>query len=301
MRARPAKRALTWGVLAQSVRGAAHCRMGRPNQDAIESSMGPGAGPPLIVAVSDGHGSPKSFRSERGARFAVTIALKEARRLVDNFPGTPSAIKRATERKFPLSLVRAWEASVLQDIANEPFTSDDQSRLVDQAGPSAWRAVADSPLIAYGATLLLGVVTTEFLLLVQVGDGDIVTVSGAGCAERPLGTDPRLFAGETTSLCLKDAAHSFCVQCLPLRDIRPALVLLSTDGYANSYREDAGFLKVGPDLLDMIREDGIEAVRRDLAGWLDEVSRYGSGDDTTLGALCISECLPMHKARPEGI
>jgi hypothetical protein len=33
----------------------------------------------------------------------------------------------------------------------------------------------------------------------------------------------------------------------------PALILLATDGYANSFPDEAGFLKVGSDLLGMIR------------------------------------------------
>ena len=66
----------------------------------------------------------------------------------------------------------------------------------------------------------------------------------------------------------------------------PELILLATDGYANSFREDAGFLKVGSDLLGIIRTDGLDKVNENLETWLTETSKAGSGDDITLGILC---------------
>ena len=287
MRTRDSKRTLKWNVLAQSVRGADHCRRDTPNQDAVEWFPVSGQGPPLVVAVSDGHGSPKSFRSERGARFAVSVAVAEARRLLLDVPDSVVRARRTAESELAPAIVSAWEARALQDLAEEPFTTSERRRFTAKYGATAWKSLRQTPLLAYGATLLMAVATPAFLLLAQIGDGDIVEVSPAGCATRALEADPRLFAGETTSLCLPDAVASFCISVRPMREVRPALVLLSTDGYANSYEDDAGFLSVGSDLLTMLREEGVEAVQRDLAPWLEEVSRDGSGDDITLGVLCI--------------
>ena len=60
----------TWEAFGRSVRGASHVRSGAPNQDAFhwEGSSGR-TGPRVILAIADGHGSKKSFRSEQGARF----------------------------------------------------------------------------------------------------------------------------------------------------------------------------------------------------------------------------------------
>ena len=74
----------------------------------------------------------------------------------------------------------------------------------------------------------------------------------------------------------------------------PALTMLSTDGYINSFTNAGEFFKVGTDLLTMIRSAGIEAVDGKLEGWLAEASQQGSGDDITLGIVCrtaaIDEC-----------
>jgi hypothetical protein len=75
----------------------------------------------------------------------------------------------------------------------------------------------------------------------------------------------------------------------PLTQSPPALVLLSTDGYPNSFRDESGFLKVGSDILDMVQENGLASVQDHLAGWLSDSTRAGSGDDVTLGILSSLE------------
>jgi hypothetical protein len=104
---------------------------------------------------------------------------------------------------------------------------------------------------------------------------------------RPLPPDERLFANHTTSLCSPRAADEFRVgfQLLDTHSPQPALILVSTDGYANSFKDERGFLRVGPDLLQMLRTEGVEPVRDCLPVWLEEASRLGSGDDVTVGLL----------------
>ena len=287
MRTPPSKRAPKWRVVAESVRGAAHVRRGEQNQDATEWHPARGTGLPLIVAISDGHGSPRSFRSERGARIAVTTAITETRRLLAELPDTADAARCIAENALPAAIVRAWEEQVRQDLTAHPFTTRERRHFVARYGSPAWKLLRAGPLLAYGATLLIAAVTRTLLLLAQIGDGDIVCISPSGCATRALAADPRLFAGETTSLCLPDAAASFFMAVQPMTADRPALVLLATDGCANSYEDDDGFLSVGADLLAQLREDGAAAVQRDLPVWLEQVTREGSGDDVTLGLLCL--------------
>ena len=67
--------------------------------------------------------------------------------------------------------------------------------------------------------------------------------------------------------------------------IMPALLLAATDGYANSFQDDGGFLKVGADLLDILNAAGATYLHTHLADWLTEASQAGSGDDITVGVL----------------
>jgi hypothetical protein len=147
-------------------------------------------------------------------------------------------------------------------------------------------------LLAYGATLSTVWLGEAFVLYLQLGDGDILTVSPDGTVSRPLPEDERLFGGQTTSLCAPGAWRDFRVAFQTLTaGRRPAVVLLSTDGYANAFREDAGFLKVGADLLELLRQEGLDPVAAGLEAWLAEATEQGSGDDVTLGLLCRLDAL----------
>ena len=64
-----------------------------------------------------------------------------------------------------------------------------------------------------------------------------------------------------------------------------ALVLMSTDGYANSFATEDGFQQAGLDCLQLIRTVPETVLREQLPAWLDETSREGSGDDMSLALL----------------
>nr|ALS90004.1 protein phosphatase 2C [uncultured bacterium] len=151
--------------------------------------------------------------------------------------------------------------------------------------------MAANPFRAYGATILTVLVTETFIFYLQLGDGDILLVTDAGQVERPLPKDERLFANETTSLSSENAWPDFRFGFQILEDAPPALILISTDGYANSFISEEAFLKVGTDILKLIRSDGLDEVDRNLETWLAEASHAGSGDDTTLAIICRVEMM----------
>src|SRR5919197_2980041 len=69
---------LAWRVIGTSVTGATHLRANGPNQDAIAWWPACGEGSRLVLAVADGHGSAKCFRSDVGAACAVRTATRAA-------------------------------------------------------------------------------------------------------------------------------------------------------------------------------------------------------------------------------
>jgi hypothetical protein len=265
-----------WEMFGASVRGAAHSRDGRPNQDCIGWARDGGAG---VLAAADGHGSAKSFRSDRGSRFAVQAAVKEILTLIGphDAPVSLSAIKRMAGGALPQEIVKRWIEVVDIDL-REP---DGESRV----------EVGSGPLIAYGSTILAVGLTGSFAVYCQLGDGDILCVSDEGECVRPLDKDERLFANETTSLCAPQAWRDFRVAFQVFSERTPAMILLATDGYSNSYRDDSGFLKVGTDILGAIRCEGWESVKNDLPEWLSETSLRGSGDDITVGLIVRNDII----------
>jgi hypothetical protein len=204
---------------------------------------------------------------------------------------------------LPREFVRRWREAAEADLKARPFTEAELASVEKKDGPRALRLVASNPLLAYGATSLTVAVADSFALYLQLGDGEILSVSEAGEVARALPEDKRLFANETTSLCTADAENNFRVRLQQFSGHPPALILLSTDGYVNSFSDSAGFLKVGSDLLEMLRADGFDSINASLKGWLEEATRSGSGDDCTLGLVCRMDALIKKDERPaaEGV
>jgi serine/threonine protein phosphatase PrpC len=266
-----------WQVVGKSVRGAAHERSGLPNQDAIHWLPAAGCGLAVVLAVADGHGSARYPRSHCGARLAVETATRIIYDFLDSHAAVQnlSLTKRTADEWLPGALVRAWLAAVEDDLHDNPLADEELRALASDA-------VAGT---AYGATMLAAAVSETFVLYLQLGDGDILTVSETGAVLRPLPRDDRLLGNETTSLCSNAAWREFRLSFQPISKAPPALILLTTDGYPNSFRDESGFFKVGSDILEIVRNEGLEKVDANLEGWLRDSTLAGSGDDVTLGLL----------------
>jgi hypothetical protein len=283
-----------WQVGGESVRGSGHRRSGQANQDTLGWwSADNAVGLPLVLAVSDGHGSGECYRSHAGARFATLTAvavMQDALRRLElqeaaTGPAHLSLIRHMAGEQLPREMCRVWQRVVRQNLESFPLTAD-ETRRIDALSPPARQALADNPFLAYGSTLLVVAVTRRFVLYTQVGDGDVLAVWPDGRVERPIPGDDRLRGNETTSLSHRTAHRDFRTRVRPFSEGSPALIMASTDGYANSFASDADFLRVGPDILQAIQDRGMESIKGDLQIWLSDASAAGSGDDITAGFVC---------------
>lgn len=272
---------VTWDVMGASVRGATHIRTKLPNQDAIAWYAPAHREDCLILAVSDGHGAPRYIRSHKGAKLAVKLAIE----ILQEFAADESAATELSllpdhaDGRLPRTLVRQWQSAVRHDIAAHPFTPEEQSLLAEQQK----KGEENDPLRAYGATLLAALITPYYLLFLQLGDGDILIVDSAGRVGRPpMPTDPRLIANQTTSLCGATAWLDMRAYFQAFTARPPALVMLATDGYSNSFADDSGFTAAASDILESIRTHGSHQTRIQLPGWLRATSKAGSGDDISV-------------------
>lgn len=270
---------LTWEILDATVRGSTHVQRGIPNQDSVATRL-LADGKVAVVAISDGHGGERYVRSEVGSRFAVEVSCDilgewwtRTARGNGDAPATALIEQELRDRVVP-TITRQWRARVADHVVAHPFTEEEFTR--------AGTAVDVQPEVAYGATLLVAVASDRAVALAQLGDGDIVLVRGDDVM-LPIEPDARLVASQTTSLCLDSADADF--RCSVVSDIADIdLVLLSTDGYANSFADDEWERTVGVDLASRIAELGTDAIRLQLPAWLGE-SAAASGDDTSVALL----------------
>lgn len=277
-----------WRVAGRSVRGASHVLADLPNQDALSLWSGP-AGESIAcaaAAVADGHGGQRHFRSETGARIAVEIAIRRLRALAGGLEQcAPAERARHVATDWPAAIVGEWVANVQADLTAHPIRDDEWAVLADAEGETGVDAVRADPLLAYGATLLAALVTPSAIVLLQLGDGDVLCVASDGGTRRPIPHDERLAGNRTTSICRPGAEDDVRLAVLHRDQHDPTLLLLSTDGYANSFRSDDDFLCVGDDFRSLIARHGLKAVDAQLETILRDASAQGSGDDITLALL----------------
>jgi hypothetical protein len=246
----------------------------------------------VIIAVSDGHGGQPSFRSDFGSHAAVSTAVKVVRAFAQQVsePGSAEELRRSVLAAIPIRILQGWTDAVTQDLTSRPFM-DRELEGVRQDGYGAHAAgqLEENPLIAYGATLVIAALVGRYLVCLQLGDGDIVTV-GPGdppVVTRPVPHDDRLIGNQTTSLCLPDAASDFRCGVIDTEvPGSPEIVIVTSDGYVNSFVDDDAFLQAGPDILGHATQHGLDWVAEQLPGWLEGASRLGSGDDITMGIAC---------------
>jgi hypothetical protein len=273
-----------WATVAFSVQGSMHDRNGLPNQDAVATATIEGPVPAVVAAVADGHGGQRYVRSDVGSRLAVDAACSVVASWWEGRNGAlddDRMLASATDTLIPL-LVERWRQAVGEDVARRPFTAEESKR--------AGAPLSNAPLMAYGATLLVAVATASDVLLLQLGDGDITLVTQDGRVLSPMQEDDRLVGGQTTSLCLDSAERDFRVAAVPPPEALE-LVMLSSDGYGNSFADTEWQTTVGRDISDAVRRRGLDDVAKAIPGWLADSADAG-GDDVTVAVLSRSAPAP---------
>jgi hypothetical protein len=265
-----------WPVLIGTARGTAHQSRHQPNQDSAGSQAVAGGG--VVVAVADGHGAARHFRSSTGSMLAIRAALAAVEELAGPVAGLWTAeTARRLGRELPRAIVDRWRELLARHLASHPYSPDELSAL---------QHAHDGPEIPYGSTLLVGLIVTSWLVCAQIGDGDMLAVRPDGGAWVPVGGDDRLDGFRTTSLCQAGAVASFRTAVHDLR-ADPLLALqLSTDGYANAQVTDPWQPAVAADLASFAAEHDHGWFGQQIQLWADRcASAQGSGDDTTIALL----------------
>jgi serine/threonine protein phosphatase PrpC len=292
-----------WRIIGETVPGASHLRAGIPNQDSILQMRESDRTAPLIVSIADGHGSAKCFRSDKGSQFAVRKAAQIIGEFLDERRGKfdSAEIENKIKDYLPKEFVKKWRKTVEYHLKNNPFTEDEFKTLEEKSGANARELIEENPLLAYGTTSLTVAIEEDFVIYLQLGDGDILNVSTGGEVTKPLPEDARLLANETTSMCLPKAENDFRFFLQKIsKEESPAMIFLTTDGYLNSFADEAGFFQAGTDFLAMLgSENGVEGVSENLKGWLEEATKMGSGDDSTVALIFRPDMLKKPEALPK--
>ena len=281
--------AVRWRVAAADATGAHHVARHMRYEDAwavAPATVLERDEPSVVVAVADGHGHARHFRSAEGAEIAVAVAARLGAGSTAEIAAADDAstVEEILGRLAP-AVVSVWREHVRRDIEERPITDDERAA----AGLEADATFVDL-LYGYGATLLVAIAAGDWLACLQLGDGDLFVVAPDGTVRRPVPSDPRLDGLRTTSLCQPDAVDSIRYGVVKATAQPIGAVLLATDGFGNAQRRRDWDGAFGADLATLIQRHGDGWVARALPEWVrDCASSDGSGDDVTAVLLFAAD------------
>ena len=294
-------------MICASVQGARHIRHGQPCEDCGKVYESESCS---IFAVADGHGDPNCPRSRFGSEAACDTAVNELK----DFSGAISENcwdERLTGggkelegmvRHLVSSIMAKWIQTVNEDLEASPLTEE------ERAACDTWLERYDrgeNLEHIYGTTLIAGLRTEKYLLLLQQGDGRCDVFDAAGDVTQPIPWDERCFANVTTSLCEEDAVQSFRYCVIDMEKNPPAACLAGSDGVEDSFFSMDLMHSYYRDLLIYAAENGMEALRQHLADTLPDFTARGSGDDVTICGFIdterIQELIPAFRKANERI
>lgn len=279
-----------WEATTGSAMGSSHRRNGLPNQDAVAVLDAPGG---TVAVVADGHGGARYVRSDVGSALAVEVATAVGAEALARLGDDPDRDRLVDEvgAAIPAAVVSRWRTAVTEHHRLHPFTDEERTR--------GGADLDGDPHLSYGATLVMAVLAEHWAGLVQIGDGDASVAFDDGRVSAPVPGDDRLVGGETTSLCLPGAARD--ARSAVLLEPLPSLIVLTSDGYANSFADPDWRERAVAELADLVEREGIEAVTAELPAWLAD-SAEASGDDVTMALVRrlgdAGAAVPPPAARP---
>lgn len=241
-----------------------------------------------ICVVADGHGSDNYPRTDRGAEFAVNSAIKCVKEFIK--AANPKEVLIDKKIKYPLliqlakSILRNWHQLVEDDYNNENFSTQE---LINVSDKYKERYLSDNPdrrkiEKAYGCTLIVFAVTSQYSFGLQIGDGKCIYINRKGEFLEPIPEDDNCQLNVTTSICDSDAIDEFRFY---VTDEIPVAVFCGSDGVEDSYSSLKELQALYRSVLSVFIDYDIETGKKELKEYLPVLSRKGSGDDISIAAI----------------
>lgn len=288
-------------TFSNSIKGSSHIENGKPMQDWSDHTYLQDCNADIIL-VSDGHGSDKHFRSDRGAKFAVeatkeslkdflgslTPTLEEnnlVRRGIQGIKDTQSedyTPKDINEREFRQlfeNIKFRWCEKVVCDWKKNPPTEEELLKANTQGKPINLSYYKNGKeLKAYGCTLIAAVKTPTYWMAFQLGDGKCIAFKDDGSWYEPVPWDSHCFLTTTTSLC-QEGSESFryCYGNTPC----PAL-FIGSDGMDDSYMPLEKLAEFYSVAIRVVADKGLEYAGEQLSQMMPLISEKGSHDDISI-------------------
>lgn len=277
-------------------RGARHILEDLPLQDAAFSEKeemtdvnSQYQGEYAIAVISDGHGSPQYFRSDRGAEFAYKAAAEALHTVMKNAKDITTSKNQENLKKL---IYHKWFERVKEDWQREPFTeaefdrirqkmqnADSRDKEKMQYYLAKYRA-GDAFQKAYGCTLAAVLFCEKYTIAVQIGDGTCVAFYPDGSCNQPIPPDSKSMANQTSSLC--DLRPDDCRVHIFKKE--PMAVFVASDGIDDSFGQGEGLYNFYRDICINFAEKNTD-YEKTLQERLFSISKARSKDDISIAGI----------------
>ncbi|MBD5289998.1 MAG: hypothetical protein HDS26_04855 [Bacteroides sp.] len=271
-----------------------------------------------IIALSDGHGGKKYFRSQYGAQIATEIAINTLNTFCKEADfeellgaddlicvpvskeafGTPRNLEYVMRHVFQ-HICSEWHRKIEEHFQDNSLTLEEEeflkketvngTTLYDYYFDPSGECIKKNLPSAYGCTLF-GVAETKngYWVGFHIGDGKCIAFNEDGAWYEPIPWDERCFLNKTTSLShYGDESFRYCIG----RNL-PAAIFIASDGMDDSYAPmDELAFEYAMNFMANLAVNGEEYTSGKIASWLDKISEYYSKDDMSIGYIVASERL----------
>lgn len=264
-------------IYSYSARGYSHKNNNKPCQDFSSSYKDKDR---CIITCCDGHGGDAYIRSDRGSKFASTALLTEFMKI------TRKQLVNADEdflNKVKLSILCTWNSLVESDYGyNQIKTS-----AIKKLDEDHQFQLKHYPTKAYGTTMAGALVMDDYMLVVSIGDTEVLGIKNGELVKLFDDTDEPV-ANITYSMCQEDAFDY--IKAVVIKTSSVDGIILCTDGLSAPYQSYDNFLNafIKPLFSNIIK-------RRDAnntTAFIDDIANeLGTGDDVSL-AYYVSSRIP---------
>ena len=230
-----------------------------------------------IITACDGHGGRVYIRSDKGAMFAsqavVEVFSKYSELKLHHLIATKLI------NKLKLEILCKWNELVEQDYSSNPFTLDELSKLAEDE----IFKLETNFVIAYGSTLNAAVLTSKYMICIQIGDGGVFMLKKKKI-EVAFPENEDNVANITNSLCGDNAYDNLFIKAFS--QDKYSGVILCTDGLLGPYQTYDNFYSnfISPFMRDykLITHDKIVEMNE----FIDALAtKKGIGDDVTFSSI----------------
>lgn len=256
-----------------------------------------------IAVVADGHGEDACVRSALGSRFAVDSVIhcmKEFAQLAsteDEAHNQPSILEQLcipsrenrTVKQLSDSIFSRWSHLVHEHYSENPLSTEEY-----ETGGEYVKDLSTAHRIEhlYGTTFIAGIRIGAVYLLLQQGDGRCVVFYEDGSVNMPIPWDERCYANVTTSVSDEDASSSVRHAVLHDKERLPIACFFGSDGIEDSYTSINGTYDYYRRLMiDIMKFQTTEEIEEHLRKTLPDISKFGSGDDTSVAGIVDTKAI----------